>query len=99
MATYEYSMIVLGDRMDTAAIVAQPSTPAVTEDAAKALNALLAKVVPLLSTHEGGGWDFVSHQFLVIGDHLLATFLIRKPIPSTHTNGPRSEAGSPRSRS
>ena len=43
------------------------------------MNKLLDYVGNLLQTKDGGGWELVSHDFLITGHELVATFFIRRP--------------------
>ena len=62
---FEYSSLVLAR-----------AAPSESSEWPALMGKLLEYVNNLLRTKEGGGWDLVSHDFLITGDELIATFVI-----------------------
>lgn len=48
-----------------------------------ALDNILHSLASQVETHKGGGWEVVSHDFLLVANRvLLVTFFLRRPKPS-----------------
>ncbi len=56
------------------------AAPAEADEWPALMSKLLAYVSNLLRTKDGGGWELVSHDFLISGDELVATFFTRRPL-------------------
>ncbi|MBI4234186.1 MAG: hypothetical protein HY686_07090 [Chloroflexi bacterium] len=78
---YEYSF--LHTTGDITQVVLDTSPQTVAAAFQQALDSMLDLLASQVGTHKEGGWEALSHDFLLLANHiLLVTFFLRRPKPS-----------------
>ena len=65
--SFEYGSVVLAH-----------AAPATSADWPEIMDRLVERLSSLLTERDGGGWELASHDFLISGEELIATFFIRR---------------------
>lgn len=78
---YEYSF--LHGSVDITPVVIDTGREQVAAAFQQILDSILGLLVTQVGTHKGGGWEALSHDFLLVSNHvLLVTLFLRRPKPS-----------------
>ncbi len=75
---YEYSF--LHGSLDITQVVIDTDQGQVAQAFQQILDRSLDLLASQVGTHKGGGWEVLSHSFLLVANHvLLVTFFLRRP--------------------
>ena len=73
---YEYSTTV---QVATVDVLPQASGDEIHQQWTNLLSQTLQTVTKILPNLRGGGWEIISHDHLVVGNHWVISFLLRRP--------------------
>lgn len=72
----EYSVVVTD--IDLSPDIEKVTSDQLDASLTMSLNQIVQKTSKVIQTHEGGGWEIISHELTRLGNRLVVSFLLRR---------------------